>query len=243
MVHASFIFLAALAPLALADSPEAGWGPGGGGHGPPRGPGGPPPWAPGRPGGPWQTAAPNQAPQDLGCTARPACDSASAAARSCEGRAAATGGAVYNDCLCQAGPSAAIRDCYVGCFGSGGPQWLAQCVAATAPATTRATASGTGSVSRTGTGTGGGGPASTTRPSGSGPAPTGTGASGTRTGGPGPSGNGTVPSRTSGLGGSGGPSLPPTATPVRSGASSQIIGGIVTSVVGFVLAAQLALMW
>ncbi|KAK5659460.1 hypothetical protein OQA88_661 [Cercophora sp. LCS_1] len=134
MVQTSFVFLAALLPVVFADGPQAGWGPGGGGPGPGWGPGNPPPWAPGRPGGPWQTAAPGPAPQDPGCTARPACDQASAAARSCSSRAAATGGTLYNDCLCQAGPSAAIQQCYAGCFGAGGPNWLVQCVPATAPA-------------------------------------------------------------------------------------------------------------
>lgn len=133
MVYASLLALAALLPLALADAPQAGWGPGGGG-GPGFGPGGPPPWGPGRPGGPWATAAPGPAPADPGCTARAACNTASSAAASCSSRAAVTGGANYNDCLCQAGPSAAIKDCFAGCFGAGGPQWLAQCVAAPTPA-------------------------------------------------------------------------------------------------------------
>jgi len=141
----ALVFLAAaVLPLALADAPQAGWGPGGGpgsGWGPG---GGPPPWGPGRPGGPWATAAPGPVPADPGCTARPACDSASSAARSCSSRAAVTGVAVYNDCLCQPGPSAAIKDCFSGCFGSGAPLWLQQCVA---PVTTTPVGSGGGSVS------------------------------------------------------------------------------------------------
>jgi len=129
MVQLSLLYLVPLLPLVLADEPpQAGWGPG-------RGPGGggPPPWGPGRPGGPWATAAPGPAPADPGCTARPACNSASAAAQSCSNRAAATGGSVYNDCLCQPGPSSAIQACYTGCFGAGGPIWLAQCTPAPAP--------------------------------------------------------------------------------------------------------------
>ncbi|KAK0639468.1 hypothetical protein B0T16DRAFT_450173 [Cercophora newfieldiana] len=233
MVYTPLVLLAALLPLALADGPEM---EAGRGYGPPWGPGSPPPWAPGRPGGPWQTAAPGPAPADLSCTARAACNSASSAAASCSSRAAATGGAVYNDCLCQAGPSAAIKDCFAGCFGAGGPQWLAQCVPATP-------AGGGGSTTRPPGGTiTGTGVVPTTRASGSGPAPTGSGPLSSRTGtaiGPGPSGNGTA-SRT--LPSTGGPSSSATVTPVRSGASSEMVGSWVASVVGLVFAARLALL-
>ena len=138
MVQTSVLFfLGVLLPLAWADNPEAkpGWGPG---HGPGHGPGGP--------GGPWQTgtpvpAAPPAAPPaaEPGCGARAACDSASAAVRSCSSRAATAATvnfSLLNSCMCQPGPSVAIQDCFSGCIGAvatiwpGGP---AQCTTAAPP--------------------------------------------------------------------------------------------------------------
>jgi len=124
MVQTSIlVFLGTLLPLARADGGS--WGPGWGpGHGPGHGPGG----------GPWSTGAPAPAPAPEACQARAACDSASAAVQSCSSRAGAAvtvNFSAISSCMCQPGPSAAVQDCFSGCFGAtiwpGGP---AQCTAA-----------------------------------------------------------------------------------------------------------------